>query len=111
MMRLLKRGENVAMTADVPKVARVAGMGIVTLAKHSGRPIVPLGMGTSRRVRLANWDRTCINLPFGRMVMVRGEPIRVARDADDAALEAARRAVEASLIEVDARAYAIADGR
>jgi lysophospholipid acyltransferase (LPLAT)-like uncharacterized protein len=104
MMRLLKRGENVAMTADVPKVARVAGMGIVTLAKHSGRPIVPLGMGTSRRVRLANWDRTCINLPFGRMVMVRGEPIRVA-------LEAARRAVEASLIEVDARAYAIADGR
>jgi lysophospholipid acyltransferase (LPLAT)-like uncharacterized protein len=111
MLRLLKRGENVAMTADVPKVARVAGLGIVTLAKHSGCPIVPVGMGTSRRFRLSNWDRTCINLPFGRMVTVRGEPIRVARDADDAALEAARRTVEERLIDADARAYAIADGR
>ena len=83
----------------------------MTLAKHSGCPIVPIGLATSRRVRLSNWDRTCINLPFGRMVMVRGEPIRVARDADDSALEAARRAVEASLVAADARAYAIADGR
>jgi hypothetical protein len=45
------------------------------------------------------------------MVMVRGEPIRVARDADDAALEAARRTVEERLVEADARAYAVAEGR
>jgi lysophospholipid acyltransferase (LPLAT)-like uncharacterized protein len=111
MLRLLRRGETVVLSADVPKIARVAGLGVVTLAKHSGCPIVPIGLATSRRVRLSNWDRTCINLPFGRMVMVRGEPIRVARDADDAALEAARLAVETRLAEVDARAYAIADGR
>jgi lysophospholipid acyltransferase (LPLAT)-like uncharacterized protein len=111
MLRLLRKGETVVLTADVPKVARVAGLGAVTLAKHSGCPIVPIGLATSRRVRLSNWDRTCINLPFGRMVMVRGEPIRVARDADDTALEAARCAVEASLVAADARAYAIADGR
>ena len=111
MLRLLRRGETVVLTADVPKIARVAGLGVVTLAKHSGCPIVPVGLATSRRVRLSNWDRTCINLPFGRMVMVRGEPIRVARDADDAALEAARQTVETRLADVDARAYAIADGR
>jgi lysophospholipid acyltransferase (LPLAT)-like uncharacterized protein len=111
MLRLLRTGETVVLSADVPKIARVAGLGPVTLAKHSGCPIVPIGLATSRRVRLSNWDRTCINLPFGRMVMVRGEPIRVARDADETALEAARRAVEASLAAADARAYAIADGR
>jgi lysophospholipid acyltransferase (LPLAT)-like uncharacterized protein len=111
MLRLLRKGETVVLTADVPKIARVAGLGAVTLAKHSGCPIVPIGLASSRRVRLSNWDRTCINLPFGRMVMVRGEPIRVARDADDVALEAARRAVQAELTEADARAYAIADGR
>jgi lysophospholipid acyltransferase (LPLAT)-like uncharacterized protein len=111
MLRLLRTGETVVLTADVPKIARVAGLGPVTLAKHSECPIVPIGLATSRRVRLSNWDRTCINLPFGRMVMVRGEPIRVARDADETALEAARRAVEASLAAADARAYAIADGR
>jgi len=111
LLRALRQGETVVVTADVPKIARVAGLGAVTLAKHSGCPIVPIGIATSRRVRLKNWDRTCINLPFGRMVMVRGEPIRVARDADDAALEAARRAVEESLVAADARAYAVADGR
>jgi lysophospholipid acyltransferase (LPLAT)-like uncharacterized protein len=110
MLRLIKSGESIVMTADVPKIARVAGLGIVTLAQYSGRPIIPLGMGTSRRYRLSNWDRSCIGLPFGRMVMVRGEPIRVARDADDAALELARRQVEERLDEVTVLAYAAADG-
>ncbi|MGO9328010.1 MAG: lysophospholipid acyltransferase family protein [Steroidobacteraceae bacterium] len=109
MMRLLKRGESIVTTADVPKVARVAGLGIVTLAKHSGCPIVPVAMVTSRRHRLSNWDRTAINLPFGRMVMVRGEPIRVPRHADDAMLEAARRLVEERLNGVTAQAYLVAD--
>jgi lysophospholipid acyltransferase (LPLAT)-like uncharacterized protein len=110
MLRLLKAGESVVSTADVPKIARVVGLGIVTLAQYSGRPIIPVAMGTSRRHRLSNWDRSCIGLPFGRMVMVRGEPIRVARDADGAALERARREVEDRLDEVTARAYAAADG-
>jgi lysophospholipid acyltransferase (LPLAT)-like uncharacterized protein len=110
MMRLLKHGESVVMTADVPKVARVAGLGIVTLAKHSGCPIVPLAMATSRRRLLSNWDRTPISLPFGRMVMARGEPIHVPRDADDAALEALRRTVEERLNGVTAQAYSAADG-
>jgi lysophospholipid acyltransferase (LPLAT)-like uncharacterized protein len=108
MMRELKSGGNVVVTADVPKVARVAGLGIVTLAKYSQCPIVPLAMATSRVHRLSNWDRTCINLPFGRMGIVRGEEIRVARDADDDALEAARVEVEKALNSVTQQAYALA---
>lgn len=110
MMRELKKGGNVVVTADVPKVARVAGLGIVTLAKHSQCPIVPLAMATSRTHRLSNWDRTCINLPFGRMGVVRGEEIRVPHDADDAALEAARTRVQDDLNVVTERAYALAKG-
>jgi lysophospholipid acyltransferase (LPLAT)-like uncharacterized protein len=110
MMRALRAGRHVVLTADVPKVARITGLGIVTLAKHSGRPIVPVAMASSRRYRLSNWDRTCINLPFGRMMYVRGEPIFVAADADEAALEQARQAVQASLEAVTERAYAAVDG-
>jgi lysophospholipid acyltransferase (LPLAT)-like uncharacterized protein len=110
MMRELKSGGSVVVTADVPKVARVAGLGIVTLAKHSQCPIVPVAMATSRARRLSNWDRTCINLPFGRMGVVRGEEIRVPRDADDATLEAARDRVQAALEVVTDRAYALAKG-
>ena len=108
MMRELKSGGNVVVTADVPKVARVAGLGIVTLAKYSQCPIVPLGMVTSRVHRLSNWDKTPISLPFGRMGLVRGEEIRVPRDADDDALEAARLEVEKALNDVTERAYTLA---
>ena len=111
MLTALEDGFNVVLTADVPKVSRVAGVGIVKLAQHSGRPIYPLAMNTSRRRQLSNWDRTIINLPFGRMSAVVGEPIWVPRDADDAALEAARLQVEETLNRVSARAEAIADGR
>jgi lysophospholipid acyltransferase (LPLAT)-like uncharacterized protein len=107
MLRELKSGGSVIVTADVPKVSRVAGLGIVTLAKHSQCPIVPVAMATSRLIRMSNWDRTAFGLPFGRMGVARGAEIRVARDADDAALESARVAVEAALNAATARAYAI----
>jgi len=92
-------------------VSRVAGSGIVKLAQHSGRPIYPLSITTSRRRQLDNWDRTVIPLPFGRMAGVVGAPVRVASDADDAACEAARQTLEAELNRVSARALALADRR
>src|SRR6185295_2297177 len=95
--------------ADVPKVARVAGAGIVTLARFSGRPIFPVAVASSRRMVLDNWDRSAVNLPFGRLAMVVGDPVRVAQDADDVAQETARQAVEAGLNAATARAYEIAD--
>jgi lysophospholipid acyltransferase (LPLAT)-like uncharacterized protein len=109
MLSALQEGYIVALTADIPKVARVAGLGIIKLASASGRPIYPIAIATRRRLELKNWDRTAINLPFGRAARVAGEPIRVAADADAAALETARRALEASLNAATARAYALAD--
>jgi lysophospholipid acyltransferase (LPLAT)-like uncharacterized protein len=110
MLSALQEGYIVALTADIPKVSRVAGLGIVKLASASGRPIYPIAIATRRRFELKNWDRTAINLPFGRAARVAGVPIRVAADADAAALETARRALEASLNAATARAYALADG-
>jgi lysophospholipid acyltransferase (LPLAT)-like uncharacterized protein len=107
MLRALAQGEMVVMTADVPKTSRVCGLGIVTLAKLSGRPIAPVAVVTSRRIDFNSWDHASIGLPFGRGAIVIGDPITVARDADAAAMEAARRAVEAGLDVVHARAYAL----
>jgi hypothetical protein len=111
MLAALKDGCNVALTADVPKVARVAGLGIVKLAQHSGCPIYAAAIASSHRFELNNWDRTAINLPFSRLGMVAGEPIYVAPDADAAALETARQQVEDSLNRATARAYEIADAK
>jgi lysophospholipid acyltransferase (LPLAT)-like uncharacterized protein len=107
LLRLLESGASVALTADVPKRARVAGLGIVALAKLSGRPIVPTAVVTSRRVQFNTWDRASLGLPFGRAVVVAGDFIRVTPDADDRAMEAARCAVEQGLDDVHRRAYAM----
>lgn len=107
MLRALADGETIVLTADVPKIARRAGTGIVTLARLSGQPIVPVAVTTSRRLEFGSWDRASIGLPFGRGAMVVGEPIFVARDADAAAIEAARLRVESGLDEVHVRAFAL----
>lgn len=109
MLDALAEGYNMALTADVPKVSRVAGNGIVMLARLSGRPIYPVAATTSRRIELETWDRTEVNLPFSRFAIVVGEPIRVAADADEAAMERARQAVEAGLNAASARAHEIVD--
>jgi lysophospholipid acyltransferase (LPLAT)-like uncharacterized protein len=111
MLAALKDGYNVAMTADVPKVSRVCGMGVIKLAQHSGRPIYAVAIASSRRIELDNWDRTAVNLPFSRIAMVASEAITVPRDADDATLEAKRQFVENELNRLTAHAYALADGK
>lgn len=106
MLRALSSGASVVLTADVPKTARVAGPGIVMLARLSGRPIVPTAVVTSRRFDFKSWDRASLGKPFGRGAIVVGEPIRVAEDADEETMERARKAVEEGLDAVHARAYA-----
>jgi lysophospholipid acyltransferase (LPLAT)-like uncharacterized protein len=109
MVEALRDGYNVALTADVPKVSRVAGRGIILLSQTSGRPIYPVAITTSRRIQLNNWDRSTIGLPFGRGAVVVGPPVSAAADADDATVEAARAQLQAGLDAVTTRAYAIVD--
>ena len=107
MLRALEAGTTLVLTADVPKLSRVAGLGIVTLAQHSGRPVYPIAVVTSRRFDFRSWDRASLGKPFGRGAMVLGDPVHVAPDADAATLELARQAVEAGLNQAHARAYAL----
>ena len=109
MLTALAEGYNMALTADVPKVARVAGLGIIKLGRFSQRPIYPVAVATSRRIVLNNWDRSAVNLPFGRVAIVAGAPVMVSADADDAMMEQCRAMVERRLAQVTDRAYEIVD--
>jgi 3-deoxy-D-manno-octulosonic-acid transferase len=105
----LAGGRSVAMTADIPPgPARVAGTGIVKLAQVSGRPIVPLAVATSRYHAFHTWSRMTLNLPFGTLAAVYGQPIWVPRNGDAAALERTRRAVEHELNAATSTAYRLA---
>ena len=107
MVRALEENYNVALTADVPKRSRVVGLGIIMLARESGRPIMPFAMATSRYIRLNNWDRTTINLPVGRGALIGVEEVYVPSDADAEKMEELRLKLEAILNEATRRAYAM----
>ena len=107
MVRALEENYSVALTADVPKRSRVVGLGIIMLARESGRPIMPFAMATSRFIRLNNWDRTTISLPFGRGALIGIEEVNVPPDADAATMEQLRQKLENILNEATRRAYAM----
>ncbi len=97
-VRALEEGFSVAMTADVPPgPARRAGHGIVTLAKVSGRPILPVAICSSRYVSLPTWSRMTINLPGSQLGGSFGTPVHVPADSTPEMLEALRREVETQL--------------
>ena len=112
LKKTLDGGDNVAMIADIPHgTPREAGLGVVTLARISGRPIVPIAVATSRRKVLEkSWDKTTINLPFGRRALAIGEAIHVAANATPQELEEKRREVTAALNAATLRAYRLVDG-
>jgi lysophospholipid acyltransferase (LPLAT)-like uncharacterized protein len=112
LKRTLDAGKNVAMIADIPHgKPRDSGLGIIMLARFSGRPILPVALATSRRKVLeGTWDRTTINMPFGRAALVIGEPLTVAPDASPEELERMRRELTEQLNAATERAYGLADG-
>lgn len=104
-LRELADGNSLLITADVPKVAQVAGKGVVHLARLSGRPIIPIAYVSRRGLRFNNWDRMVVDLPFSSATLRHGEPIRIAADADLHAVEKARRFLTEELDRITLDAY------
>lgn len=105
MLRHLEAGGIMGLAPDGPKGPRMrAKLGPIQLAKLSGAPMLPMAWSTKWRITLGSWDRFVLALPFGPGVQVWGEPISVARDADNAAMETARLALEAELLRITAEA-------
>tara|TARA_R110002020_G_scaffold96186_13_gene230573 strand:- start:1483 stop:2250 length:768 start_codon:yes stop_codon:yes gene_type:complete len=113
MRDALKRGVSVVMIADISKgEARQAGEGVVTLARISGRPVIPMALATSRRIVLEKtWDKTTINLPFGVRSARLAPGIYVSPKADKAEMAEARARVTAELNRVTEEALRAVETR
>lgn len=108
LIRLLRDGGVVGITPDGPRGPRMrVGEGTIAVARLSGAPIIPATFSSSRRRVLGSWDRFVLALPFGRGVFLWGEPIEVPRDADEAASERCRLALEEAMNALTARADAM----
>ena len=86
MIRSLKEDiRPAAFTPDGPQGPRfVVKPGVITLAKKTGYPILPLCY-SARNVRVFNsWDRFMLPMPFSKAVIMYGKPMWVPKSADAA---------------------------
>lgn len=101
MARAARAGSSIGITPDGPRGPRMrASAGIAVVARMTGLPVLCVASGTKRRITLGTWDRFMLPLPFTRGVFVWGEPIAIARAADEAEMEIGRQAIEDMLMRV-----------
>lgn len=107
-MEVLAAGGVMIMTPDGPRGPnQVMHLGPVQLARATGRPAFLMGLAARPAIALASWDEGRVPLPFGRAVLALDGPLRVAADADDAAMEVARADWQARLCAAQSRAESL----
>lgn len=86
ILRLLDNGDNISITPDGPRgPVQQAAMGIVTVARLSGKPVLPVTFFSTRAKRLKSWDAFMLALPFGRIAFYVGAPMVIESAEDETA--------------------------
>lgn len=97
----IREGKDCAITPDGPRGPRyVVQGGTATLAILSKTPIIPVSYSSSRKKILNSWDRTIITLPFGKTVLIFGDPIYPYIDGRKTDMEKLRRRIEDEMIKI-----------
>lgn len=95
----------VVTTPDGPRGPdRRVQPGTILMAQMARLPIYPMSFAAERCWRLRSWDRFIVPMPFSRLAIVAGEPIRVPREADEQERETLRAELERAIERADARA-------
>jgi lysophospholipid acyltransferase (LPLAT)-like uncharacterized protein len=105
MLKVQKSGSDIAFPPDGPRGPGCqVKIGIIELAKRTGRPILPLTFSASSKKLFKSWDRFVLPYPFSKGVFIWGEPIYIDQDGDQAHLEEKRILLENRLNELTDRA-------
>jgi len=105
MIKALQNGSDVALVPDGPRGPRYkAQIGVIELSRLTGKPIVPVTFGASKKIIFKTWDRFLLPYPFSKGVFIWGEPIQVDPHGDRTHIEEKRLLLENRLNEITERA-------
>jgi lysophospholipid acyltransferase (LPLAT)-like uncharacterized protein len=105
MLKANREGSDIALVPDGPKGPRYqVQIGVIELAKLTGRPVVPVTFSSSKRKLFKTWDQFLLPYPFSRGVFVWGEPVYVDPKGDRSHLEERRALLERRLNELTEKA-------
>ncbi|MGV2432341.1 MAG UNVERIFIED_CONTAM: lysophospholipid acyltransferase family protein [Rickettsiaceae bacterium] len=83
IIKTLQKGDNVVITPDGPRGPRHKMKGnIIEIAKIANSSIVPFTASSTRQITLNSWDKLIFPLPFGRINVYFGEPIKCQKNTE-----------------------------
>jgi len=95
------RGYDLAITPDGPRGPRYTFQpGAIALARLTGGLLIPSSINLSWKICLRSWDRFQIPLPFSRVVVKFGQPLRVPQEITESERLALRQELEKRLMEL-----------
>jgi len=98
-------GSDIAIVPDGPRGPRhQVQIGVIGLAKLTGRAVVPLSFSASKGKIFNTWDQFLLPYPFSKGVFIWGEPIYVDQNGDRTHLEEKRILLGSRLKELTERA-------
>ena len=98
-------GSDIGIVPDGPRGPRHrVQIGVIELARLTGRRVIPLTFSASKRKIFNTWDQFLLPYPFSKGVFIWGEPIEVDRRGDRARLEEKRILLENRLNELTEQA-------
>jgi len=98
---LLEQGKTTAIAVDGPRGPRfIVKPGVILLARTTGAAILPAAINATHKITLRSWDRCEIPLPFTRCRCILGNPIKVARDLKEDAMELVKKELEETLLKL-----------
>ena len=101
LVRRVRAGASAGLAPDGPRGPRhQVQSGIITLARLTGVPIIPVAIGARRKITFQSWDRLLLPLPGSRVVVAYDEPVVVPSDADAEVLEQKRHELEGKLLKL-----------
>lgn len=103
--KAVRAGKSLAIAVDGPRGPRHSVKpGILSLAKLSGAPIIPVGAAFSRCIEFRSWDRYRLPLPGAEARIAIHQPLWIGADADSDAMNQVAHELAQRLAEVSDQA-------
>ena len=98
LIRAAQRGHDLALTPDGPQGPnRVMKPGALAVARLTGLPLVPVGVGGTSTWVTNSWDGFMVPKPFSTVRIAYGHPRLISREADQLEIDATTQVIRSDL--------------
>ena len=104
LIRAARNSHDLAVAPDGPRGPdRELKPGVLAVARMTGLPLIPIGVGADAGWLAASWDRFLVPRPFSTIRVAYGPPCFVRRDADQEEIDRAAQTLTQSLMDLSVR--------